>query len=153
MRTSRQSWLVIGFALLSTACGADTNEEQETIPAEQPSAAAAGMDSMPGMSAMQMGAEMTAHMERMQAMHGDSLTQMVSEHRRMLDNMMGQMNGKMQGMNMTEDPQLTALADSVRDDLVRMEQMTAADMESFMPEHHGRATRLMERHGSMMGGM
>ena len=25
--------------------------------------------------------------------------------------------------------------------------------EAFMPEHRGRATRLMERHGSMMGGM
>src|SRR5688572_23431671 len=107
MRTSRQSWLVIGLALLSTACGADTNEDQEAAPAEQPAGAAQGMDSMPGMagmagmSAMQMGTEMAAHMERMQAMRADSLMQMVPEHRQMLGNMMGQMNREMQGMNMS----------------------------------------------------
>ena len=38
-------------------------------------------------------------------------------------------------------------------DLVRMPQMSAADMEAFMPEHQGRVTRLMEQHRSMMGGM
>ena len=156
MKTSGRSWLVIGLTLLSTACGADTDENREAAPADQPSAAADGMEGMPGMagmSAMQMGTEMTAHLERMRAMRGDSLMQMVPEHRQMLGNMMGQMNREMQGMNMTADPQWTALADSLRDDQVRMPQMSAADMGAFMPEHRGRVTRLMERHGSMMGGM
>jgi len=154
MDASKKSWLVIGLVLLASACGGDANEE--AAPADAPAAATGGMDSMPGMggmAAMQMGTEMTAHMERMQAMRGDSLMQMVPEHRQMLGNMMGQMNREMEGMNMSADPQWTALADSVRDDLARMPQMSAADMEAFMTEHRGRVTRLMEQHGSMMGGM
>ena len=155
MRTSGQSWWVIGLTALSIACGADPDEDREAARAERPAAGAEGMDSMPGMAgmaAMQMGGEMTAHMERMKAMRGDSLMQMVPKHRQMLGNTMGQMNREMQGMNMTADPRWTALADSLRSDLVRMPEMSAAGMEAFMLEHHGRVERFMERHRSMMGG-
>ena len=158
MEVRRQSWVAIGLTLLSVACGRDTSEQAGTqaAPAEQQAAASdsmAGMAGMGGMSGMQMGTEMMAHIQGMQAMHGDSLMQMVPEHRQMLGNMMGQMNREMQGMNMAADPQWTALTDSLRDDLVRMPQMSAAEMEAFMSAHQGRVTRLMEMHGSMMGGM
>jgi hypothetical protein len=39
---------------------------------------------------------------------------------------------------------------SLRSDLTRMPEMSAQELRAFMPEHHGRVTRLMEKHRSMM---
>jgi hypothetical protein len=156
VRTGSHATLAVALALVLGACGADTAEETADAPAAQDTATGgmAGMEGMPGMggmSAMQLGSDMTAHMEHMQAMGSDSLVQMMPQHRQLLGNMMGQMNREMEGMNMA-DPRWTALTDSLRDDLARMPQMSADEMRAFMPEHHGRVTRLMEMHGGMMGG-
>ena len=158
MEARRQSWVVIGLMLVSAACGQDASEElpaAQAAPAEQPAAAGdsmAGMAGMGGISGMQMGTEMMTHVQGMQAMHGDSLMQMAPIHGQMLGNMMAQMDREMQGMNRPVDPQWTAVADSLRNDLVQMPQMSAMDMEAFLPAHRGRITRLMEMHRSMMGG-
>ena len=111
-----------------------------------------GMQGMGGMSAMQMGSDMMSQMERMQAMGGDSLMQMMPQHSQMLDNMMSQMNRELEGMNRAGDARWSALADSVRDDMARIREMSAAELQAFLPEHHGRVTRLMEMHGGMMSG-
>ena len=115
----------------------------------------AGMGGMAmgGASGMQMGTEMMAHMQGMQAMHADTVMKMMPVHRQMLGNMMAQMDREMQGMSKPADPAWTALADSLRDDQVRMPAMTAAEMAASMPAHHARVTRLMEMHRTMMGAM
>jgi hypothetical protein len=143
----------VALALVLSACGGDTAEETAEAPAQEPGAGAMpGMQGRDGMSGMQMGSDMMAHMGRMQAMGGDSLMRMMPEHRRMLDSMMSQMNREMEGMNMGGDARWTALADSVRDDMARMPEMSAAEMQAYLPEHHARVSRLMEMHGGMMGG-
>ena len=146
-KAPRQSWLV-ACAVLLVACGEKVADQPAVASAPQPTAP---MDSMPGMSGMQMGGQMMANVDKMMAMHGDSLTQMVPDHDQMLGGMMDQMNREMQGMNKAADPKWTALADSLRDDMAKMNAMSGAEMESFMTLHRGRMSRLMEMHGSMMG--
>jgi len=155
MRTGLRTALAAGLALAFVACGPDAADDAEAPPAEQTGMQGmAGMEGMEGMgSASAMGAEMAAHMERMQGASEDTLMLMMPDHRQMLGNMMGQMNREMEGMNMAADPQWSALADSLRDDLVRMPEMSGAQMQAFMPGHHARVSRLMEMHGGMMGGM
>ena len=110
-----------------------------------------GMQGMPGMGGVQMRSEMMAHMQTLKALHGDSLVRMVPQHRRMLGNIMAEMDREMQAMNMRGDSQWSVLTDSLRTDLTRMPQISAAGMEEFMADHRGRVTRLMEMHRSMMG--
>ena len=159
MNARRRLWLLgtLALPLALAACQRDAADEpaaDEAAPAAQPATGdSMGMGGMAGMSGMQMGTDVMGHMQRMEGMHGDSLMQMVPTHRQMLGNMMGQMEREMQGMNMSASPEWTALADSLRDDAVRMPQMTAAEMEAFMAGHRGRVMRMMEMHGTMMPGM
>jgi hypothetical protein len=92
-------------------------------------------------------------MRMMETASGDSLKAMVPAHRQMLGNMLSEMNQQMRQMNMASDATWTALADSVRQDLVRLPELAAAELRTFMPEHRGRVMRLMDMHRSMMGGM
>jgi hypothetical protein len=54
---------------------------------------------------------------------------------------------------MQPDAQWNATADSVRQDMTRMPDMSAAELRAFMPEHRARMMRLMEMHRSMMSRM
>ncbi len=51
---------------------------------------------------------------------------------------------------------LTALAacvDALRQDLVRMPEMSADELKTFIPEHQSRITKLREMHRGMMANM
>ena len=119
---------------------------------------AEAMTEMEGMSMMQSGsgdmmAAMRAHMEMMRDMSGDSMHSTLATHRQMMANMIAQMNREMSEMNMPADAGWTATMDSLRDDLVTMPDLAAAELQALMPEHHRRAMRLMEMHADMMAAM
>lgn len=143
----RQIWSVGLPALLflTVACQLESTDQaqEDDLSAE---AALAAPDSAPG--AM----DMMAHMQTMHAMHGDSLMMMMPQHGQMLGNMMTHMDREMQSMNLSPDSLESALADSLRSDLMRMPGMSAPEMEAFMPGHQARVMRMMEMHGSMMSG-
>jgi hypothetical protein len=146
--------LILPFAL--AACGGPDTPKQEA--AAPPAAAPAGGGTMPGMegmSGMQGGTmeEMQANMRAMQGVSGDSLKAMLPMHRQMAANMLAQMNREMRDMNMGADAAWTATVDSLRQDLVRMPEMGAPELQSFMSAHQARLERLMQMHSSMMGGM
>ena len=145
------------FTLALAACGgADTAQEEAAAP---PAAAPAGEGAMPGMQGMSgtqgggMMEEMQAHMRSMQGAGGDSLLAKLPVHRQMAANMIAQMNREMRDMNMAADAAWTATVDSLRQDLVRMPEIGAPELRSFMPAHHARLERLMQLHQAMMGGM
>lgn len=144
--------LTVGLA----ACGGGdrSGNAGDTVGSTTASAGAsagahAGMQGMGG----PMMEQMQAHMRMMETSNGDSLKAMMPGHRQMMGNMLSEMSRQMRQMNMTADARWTALSDSVRQDLVRMPNLGAAELRTFMPEHRGRAMRLMEMHRSMMGGM
>ncbi len=118
------------------------------------------MGGMPGMSGS-MGGMMSAammdsmhtHMSMMEGMSGARMKAMLPAHRQMVADMLSRMSADMRQMNMQPDAIWTALADSVRRDLVRMPDMSAAELRSAMPAHHARMMRLMEMHRSMVSGM
>ena len=155
MHASFRTFLV--FTLALAACGGtDTAQEEAAAP---PAAAPAGDGTMPGMQGMSgtqgggMMEEMQAHMRSMQGAGGDSLRAMLPVHRQMAANMIAQMNREMRDMNMAADGGWTATVDSLRQDLIRMPEMGAPELQSFMAAHRARLARLMQMHGAMMGGM
>jgi hypothetical protein len=157
-----QIWSVGLPALLflTVACQLESTDQaqEDDLSAEAALAApdsapgAMSMERMEGMGGMQMQSDMMAHMQTMHAMHGDSLMMMMPQHGQMLGNMMTHMDREMQSMNLSPDSLESALADSLRSDLMRMPGMSAPEMEAFMPGHQARVMRMMEMHGSMMSG-
>lgn len=123
----------------------------------------AGMRGMQGMKGGMKGGQMAggmmggmmdsmpAHMRMMQGVSADQMKAMLPAHRQMVANMLSQLDGEMRKMNMRPDAKWTALADSIRQDLVRMPEMGASEMHAFMPAHGARVMRLMAMHRQMMG--
>lgn len=141
---------VVGVALSSCqradrdATAGDTAAPADTM---------AGMPGMAGTAATgaAMADSIHAHMVHMETMTGDQMKGMLPEHRQMAANMLSRMNSEMQGMNMSGDAAWTATADSLRQDLARMPDISAPQLKSMMAAHHGRIMRLLGMHGSMMG--
>jgi hypothetical protein len=96
--------------------------------------------------------QMQAHLGSMRGAGGDSLKAMLPTHRPMTANMIAEMNREMRQMNMPADPAWTATVDSLRQDLVRMPEMSPAELQGAMPAHEARIERLMQMHRSMMRG-
>ena len=104
---------------------------------------------MPGMMSMATLDSMETHMRMMDGMSGEQMKSTLPAHRQMLANMLSQMNQEMRSMNMSGDPQWTATADSIRQDLIQMPEMSPQELKRVMPAHHARITRLMEMHRKM----
>lgn len=111
-----------------------------------------GMAGMPGMGGGGMLDQMQAHMRTMDGAGADSMKAMVPMHRQMVANMISQFDREMRGMTMA-DAKWQAAIDSLRRDNVRMPEMSASELRSFMPDHRARVMRLMEMHRSMMANM
>lgn len=161
MNMLQRRTLTFAAAWALAACGGPGTQEEagaegETAGAEETPTpaprAAPGMPGMQGMRGGQMMAQMRPHMQMMQGMSGDSMMSMMPEHRQMVGNMLAQMNRAMQDMNMPGDTAWNATADSVRDDLTRMQQMSPEALAAFMPGHGRRVMRLMEMHREMVQG-
>ena len=112
-----------------------------------------GMDSTGGMRGMQGMAGMSAMMDTMQVQmtqmmtgSGDQMKGLLPMHRQMVANMLSQMFSEMRSMNMPADAAWTALADSVRQDLVHLPDMSASELKAAMLAHAARVARLMEMH-------
>jgi hypothetical protein len=113
----------------------------------------AGMAGMQGMMSTAMADSMQAEMKAMAAMTPDQMTAMLPMHRQMVGNMLSQMSSDMRSMNMPADAAWRALTDSVRQDVIRLPEMSKAELKQAMPAHHARITRLMQMHKDMMAKM
>jgi len=160
----RSLTLALAVAGLLIAC---SSAKENTVSRASDSASVAAQASadssmqtkMGGMSGG-MGAMMSAgmmdsmqtHMGMMEGMSADRMKAMLPAHRQMVANMLSRMSSEMRQMNMQPDAKWTALTDSVRGDLVRMPDMSAAELRSAMPAHGARVMRLMQMHRSMISG-
>ena len=113
----------------------------------------AGMGGMVGMMGTAMMDSMHAHLGGMEKMSGSRMKEMLPMHRQMAANMLSRMNTEMRSMNMPADTGWNATVDSLRQDLIRMPEMGTRELETMMPAHHARMTRLMQMHRDMMGRM
>ena len=113
------------------------------------STSTAGAMQMPGMMSAATMDSMETHMRMMDGMTGEQMKAMLPAHRQMLANMLSQMNQEMRSMNMSGDPQWTATADSIRQDLIHMPERSPQELKRAMPAHHARITRLMKMHRKM----
>jgi hypothetical protein len=153
----------LALALSLSACSRDARQADSsstmTSKATGDSAKAsgmpmAGMGGMNGMSGMTgMMTEMNTHMQSMMKASGEQMKGMVPAHRQMTANMLAEMNAEMKKMNMSGDAGWNALADSVRQDLTHLPEMSARELTDFMPAHQARMTRLMQMHQAMTKNM
>lgn len=118
---------------------------------------AAGMAGMAGMGdAMASGpmmAQMDTHLVALEKTAPESLAVALPAHRKMVANLIAQMNREMRDMDMAGDPAWTATVDSLRQDLVRLPELGAGELVDVMPAHRGRVQGLMEMHRNMMASM
>ena len=131
-----------------TSGAGDTAARRET---------AGGMAGMQGMHAGMMDTtmmdSMPMHMRMMDTMSADQIKAMLPMHRQMVGNLLSRMSSEMRAMNMTADAAWNATADSLRQDLVRMPDMSAQELRAMMPNHRARMRRLMQMHREMMARM
>lgn len=141
------------------ACGGEEAPEAETeaVVVAEPAGGMEGMQGMEGMGGMQMGGgmmdQMQTHMQQMEGAGGEQIKANLPQHRQVVANMISQMNREMRDMNMAADSEWNQTIEALRQDLRQMPEMSAQELESFMPEHRGRVMRLMEMHREMMAGM
>lgn len=155
-----RSLVTLATALTLAACSgndtaADANADQPRTSASD-TGAMSGMGGMQGMQGMDDGGmmqQMQSHMRLMDGAGADSITSLLPTHRQMVANMIGQFNKDMRDMNMTTDNAWNATVDSLRQDLTRMPEMPASELQQFMSAHVTRVTRLMESHQKMMRDM
>lgn len=144
-------------ALLSTGCadedGADETAATDTAQAPARPMPGMGPGGMAGMQSTAMMTQMAAHMQQMQTAGADSMMRMLPGYRQSATDMLSQMNREMRDRNMQGDARWDATIDSLQQDLARMPQLSAEEMQALMPAHHARMTRLMEMHRGMMPGM
>lgn len=111
------------------------------------------MQGMQGMTDNGMMAQMQSHMRMMDGVRPDSMLAALPTHRQMVANMIAQFNKDMRDMNMASDKAWNATVDSLRQDLTRMTEMSASDLQQFMSGHTARVSRLMTSHQAMMKDM
>lgn len=150
--------LLLAAAATFSACQArDDRSAMADSPATATRADSGGkMGEMGGMHGMMGGAtmdSMQAHMGMMDSMSGERMKEMLPMHRQMAANMLSQMNSEMRSMNMAANTTWTATVDSVRQDLIRLPEMSSQELSAAMPGHHARLKRLMEMHRDMMRSM
>lgn len=161
MRASRLTIPVVASlaALIVAACTSkqppasqDSTAAKAAVDTTKPGAMA-GMAGMQGMMSAAMADSMQAEMKKMAAMTPDQMAAMLPMHRQMVGNMLAQMSSDMRSMNMPADAAWTALTDSVRQDLIRLPDMSKTELKQAIPAHHARVTRLMQMHKDMMAKM
>lgn len=161
-RVLRGTSVAAALTLLA-ACGG-TEEGPEVVadaevvaePAAEPAGGMEGMQGMGGMESMQQGGlapQLQGHMQMMQNASGEELKDMLPEHRQLVANMMAQMNQEMRSMDMSDNTEWNETVNALREDLVRLPEMTAEELKAFIPEHEERINKLVEMHRSMMAGM
>ena len=159
MKTTR---CVVARVLIAGSLGLGACTPEKTPDAKDPAGAAsdsgksggmAGMKDMPGMMTTAMMDSIQSQMKSMAAMSADQMVSTLPMHRSMVANALSQMSADMRGMNMTADAAWTALSDSIRQDLIRLPDMTKGEVAQAMPPHHARVMRLMKMHMDMMGKM
>jgi hypothetical protein len=152
---------VIPFlALIVIGCNADVKPQPNTAavgdPATATSSDSAGMGSMPGMpsngasSTATMIAEMKENLSEIEKVGPDSLEIVVAKHRAMAAALLSEMNREMAAMQMQGDARWSAIADSVRQDLILLPETKAAALRALVDAHKTRMLRMMQMHEEMM---
>lgn len=157
-RALRGTTMAAVLALLAACGGSEDAPEvvgDTEVAAEPAVAPAGGMEGMQ-MESMQQGGvppQLQAHMQMMQGASGEQLAAMVPEHRQLVANMIAQMNREMRDMNMSDNTEWNETVQALRNDLVRLPEMTPEELKGFLPEHQARIEKLAEMHRGMMGNM
>ena len=107
-----------------------------------------GMGNMQGMTMM---SGMRAHMDSMMLMSPQQIQTMMAMHEQMMSRMMDGMGSDMRGMNISGTPELSALTDSVKQDLADLPNLKGQQLSARVRAHADRVKRLIAMHEKMMG--
>jgi hypothetical protein len=107
-----------------------------------------GVGNMQGMTMM---SGMRAHMDSMMRMSPQQIQTMMAMHEQMMSRMMDGMGSDMRGMNILGTPELSALTDSVKQDLADLPNLKGQQLSARVRAHADRVKRLIALHEKMMG--
>ena len=99
----------------------------------------------------QMMESMEAHMRVMDTASAATLQARMPRHNQMADDMISRMNEEVRRRNIATDATWPATADSVRQDLSRLQTMTGTGMKAMMPAHLARMRWLIQMQQTMTG--
>ena len=137
MRRKVLSLLLVG---LVTGCGGG---EEPAGEAAADSAATGGVEQAVGAAANAAAtariAEMRTHLNVMTAAGGDEMVPMIPQHQQMVATLLTELSA-----SAPNNPGFTATADSIRQDLSRMSNMPANELDQLMDPHAERINRLMQ---------
>ncbi len=150
-----------GALLLSlNACSAPRDAGQQASTPAVTTNPSGGMTGMPGMSSTPAMAgmavsgevmrQMRMHLDTIGAAKDHTLLGMIPAHRTMTASLVANMQADMTAMSMPGDESWTTTVDSVRLDLVRLPELTPAELQALMPAHRARVLGLLEMHAAMM---
>jgi hypothetical protein len=127
-------------ALVACGGGGDAAEEGgEAGGAEAPSGIEQTVGAAGRAEATLRIAEMRSHLNVLTAAGGDEMVGMIPQHSSMTATLITELSA-----NAPSNPAWTPLADSIRQDLSRMQQMPANELDQIMDPHAERITRLMQ---------
>jgi hypothetical protein len=145
--------ITIAASVITAACTKpDAGASTDSV------ARADSMANMPGMrpstgGAMAMAEALEAQLKAARGVSADSLGALLPAHRQATANLIAAFGKEMRDMNMAADAAWTATVDSLRNDLRTMPDLDAASLQSLMPRHEARITRLIQMHQAMMKNM
>lgn len=128
--------------LAFAACGGDEGSEAGVEGTDPPFRPLSGLERTLGTAdrarTTALIAEIRANLNMLEAVGGEETVRMLPGHRQRVENLLAQTGGEMSG-----DAQWSAVADSVRRDLTRMQGMAAAELDAFTAGHASRVRRLL----------
>lgn len=154
-------WGITAVALTALACSGGADKSAATG-ADNPATASApdaasGMVGMAGMdqsmASVAMMESMGAHLQALNGASADSLAAALPAHRQAVANLIAQTNREMRDMGMSGDEQWNATVDSLRQDLVRLPELSGAEVRDLMPMHRDRVMHLIAMHRQMLASM
>ena len=97
-----------------------------------------------------LGPRMATHLatlDRADAQHAKTL---IPEHRRPVNAMIEECRQMMRQMNMTPPAKWTELESALKQDLDRLDQLPAEQLQAFLPEHRQRVQSMLDMRNDMM---
>ncbi len=160
MRMLLVTHTTVALLLGCNACSASRENSQPERPPIVTTDSAGALTAMPGITSAPAMAGMAVSSEAIRRMRllldsvgatqGRTVIGMIPAHRTITANLLANMQSDMTAMSMPGDASWTTTVDSVRQDLVRLAELTPAETLALMPAHRARVLRLLAMHSAMM---
>jgi hypothetical protein len=142
----RPAFFVLALSVF-VACSSEPSDGNDAV-SEAPASGQA--TAMPAMHEDTLAQRMETHLATVDRADAQQLKALVPEHRRMVTGMIEDCRQMMRQMNMSPPAKWTELENALMQDLDRMDQLPAEQIQAFLPEHRQRVQSMVDMRHEMM---